>query len=128
MIRAVFRIEVHPSNMNKERPYLEQMMETSRRRNKEDLPIWVCSSGTMNFYRTSGSRLPFIFTFLVLIFRCSSFSVLHCHSFFWCVLPTTVPNTLTASVGSLHCHLTHSSPLRINATVSSTQRTVLRLP
>jgi hypothetical protein len=43
-----------------------------------------------------------------LIFRCSSSSVLYCHSsFFWCVLPTTMPTTLAASVESLHCHLTN---------------------
>jgi hypothetical protein len=75
----------------------------SPRRNKEDIPMWVRSCRTMAFYRTGCPRLPFIFTFFVLIFRCSSSSVLHCHSsFFWCVLLTTMPTTLADSVGSLH--------------------------
>jgi len=84
----------------------------SPRRNKEDHPMRVRSCSTMAFYRTSRSRLPFIFSFFVLIFRCSSSSVLHCHcSFFWCVLLTTMPTTLAASIETLHCHLNHSPPL-----------------
>ena len=82
---------------------LEQAMEMSPRRNKEDLPMRVCSCSTMAFYRTGWPRLPVIFTFFVLIFRCSSSSVLHCRSsFFWCVLRTTMPTTLAAFVGLLH--------------------------